>query len=136
MMRRVAGRLPILLLLAAGFGSGLAMIILGLGERFTRAVPDGALAQWFGTGLIREMGFSEGAVGWGLILLGSFWLAACSALGARHGWGYWSVMVAALASLALFPGGVALAILAAAILGFSRPRNTLPEPALSTDSGK
>jgi hypothetical protein len=136
MMRRIAERLPRILLLAAGFGTGLAMIILGLGERFTRAVPDGALAQWFGTGLIREMGFSEGFIGWGLILLGSFWLAASSALSVRHGWGYWTVMLAAFASLAFFPGGVAVAILAAAILGFSRPRNPLPENAVPTESGK
>jgi hypothetical protein len=122
------------LLLLVGFGTGTAMILLGLGERFSRSVPQGALAAWFGTGFFQVLGVSDGRVGWGLVLLGTFWLAACSALSVRHGWGYWSVMAAALASLPFFPGGVAAAILTATILGFSRPQNipTSPPPDLSS----
>jgi hypothetical protein len=122
------------LLLLAGFGTGLAMILLGLGERFSRAIPQGALAEWFGTGFFQVLGVADGRVGWGLVLLGTFWLAACSALSVRHGWGYWSVMAAALASLPFFPGGVVTAIIAATVLGFSRPRSDpgTPRPEVSS----
>jgi len=128
--KRLADRL----LLVVGFGTGLAMILLGLGERFSRAVPQGALAEWFGTGVFQVLGVADGRVGWMLVLLGTFWLAACSALSVRHGWGSWAVMAAALASLPFFPGGVAAAILTATILGFSQPRNNpaSPRPDLSS----
>lgn len=105
------------------------MIVLGLAERFTGAVPDGGLAIWFGTAFLRDMGFSESHIGWGLILLGVFWAAAMSALWVRHSWGYWSVVLAAVFSMVFFPGGAAAAILTVAVLVFSRLRERLPLPA-------
>jgi hypothetical protein len=89
-----------------GFATGCVMAGAGLAARLTNATPDGWIAAWFGTGLFEAAGLSAGQIGWMLVLEGTFWIAALSALGVRNHWGWWSTAAAAMISMIFFPGGM------------------------------
>jgi hypothetical protein len=122
MDNRPADRLPRAFLLTLGFATGAGMVCLGLAARFARILPEDGLGAWFGVSFFHEMGFSDDRVGWALVLLGVFWFSALSAHWLRHAWGYWSVVLAAIASMAFFPGGVVTAVLVVAVITFSNLR--------------
>jgi hypothetical protein len=122
MKSRLPGHLPHVSLLILGFATGASMVFLGLTARIVSVLPEEGLGAWFGVSFFHEMGFADDRVGWALVLLGVFWLSALSALWLRHSWGYWSVILAAIASMAFFPGGVVTAILVVAVITFSNLR--------------
>ncbi len=120
---RLPDNLPLAFLLILGYATGAGMVILGLTVRILRTIPEGGLTAWFGIAFFRDVGFSDDRVGWALVLLGIFWISALSALWLRHSWGYWSVILAAIASMAFFPGGVVTAVLFIAVISFTNLRD-------------
>jgi hypothetical protein len=108
-----------------GMATGSAMTVLGLTVRIRNAIPHDVFGAWFGLSYLSSAGLKASFIGWGLVLLGMFWIGALAALGVKNRWADWSVPCASVISLAFFPGGTlagVLAILVAVIpMLFRRP---------------
>jgi hypothetical protein len=134
MKKTVADNMPLYLLLLIGFATGLGMVYLGLVTRAADALPASDLASWFGASFFLDRGLTDSQTGWVLVLLGIFWFSALSAIAVRHSWGWWSVILASLASILLFPGGTVAAIVIVSILLFTSLREGSGIPAFMASS--
>jgi hypothetical protein len=103
--RRAIILLPWRLVFLFGVLTGCGMTAAGLAARLTNAVPSDFLEAWFGTAFFDAIGIDAARIGWMLVLEGTFWIAALSALGVHNYWGWWSTIAAGLISMIFFPGG-------------------------------
>ncbi len=105
------------LILLLGLLTGGVMAGLGLAMRIGDAVPEGALAVWFGIPLFEAVGMAAGRIGWMLVLEGTFLIAAMCAIAVGNNWGRWSTAAAGLIAMIFFPGGTLAGLIVLSALG-------------------
>jgi hypothetical protein len=93
------------------------MTLFGLGMRLSGEMPAGIPSLVFGIEIWAATGLTAGQIGWMLVLEGTFWIGALSALGVGNYWGWWSAAAAGLIALIFFPMGTLAGVILLAAVG-------------------